>query len=160
MRRLRFGFMGAVALLCAVASPAHADAFRVGRLLCFSNARVGLIVGSTQSLRCEFRKRRSSHRYIYEGRIRRIGLDLGATRGGILTWVVLAKNSRVGPGTLRGTYVGASGNISFGPGLGANVLIGGSRRTIALQPLSVERTVGINLAAGVTRLTLRRMGRR
>ncbi|WP_347329683.1 DUF992 domain-containing protein [Afipia felis] len=55
------------------------------------------------------------------------------------TWVVFAKNSRIGPATLRGTYVEASGNISFGPGLGANVLIGGSQWTIALQPLSVER---------------------
>jgi hypothetical protein len=56
---------------------------------------------------------------------------------------------------LRGTYVGASGNASFGLGLGANVLVGGSHRTISLQPLSVEGQVGINLALGVARLTLR-----
>jgi hypothetical protein len=29
-----------------------------------------------------------------------------------------------------------------------NVLIGGSRRTIVLQPLSVERGIGVNLAVG------------
>lgn len=101
-----------------------------------------------------FHKVRPARRYIYEGRINRVGLDLGITQGGILSWAVLAKNSRIGPGTMRGTYVGASGNVAFGPGLGANVLIGGSRRSVVLQPLSVELNVGINLAVGVTRLTL------
>lgn len=51
--------------------------------------------------------------------------------------------------------MGASGSASFGLGLGANVLIGGSNRTISLQPLSVEGQVGVNLAVGVARLSLR-----
>jgi hypothetical protein len=48
----------------------------------------------------------------------------------------------------------------LGPGFGANVLIGGSRRSVVLQPLSIERSIGINLAAGVTSLTLGPRGRR
>ena len=160
MRLTRFlGAIGAIALVCAVASPARAEAFRVGRLLCFSTPRVGLIVGSTQSLRCVFHMRRSSRRYIYAGRIRRIGLDLGVTGSGTLSWAVFAKNSRIGSGTLRGNYVGASGSVALGPGFGANVLIGGSRRSVVLQPLSIERTIGINLAAGVTNLRLGARGR-
>jgi hypothetical protein len=55
---------------------------------------------------------------------------------------------------LRGTNVGAGGNASLGLGLGANVLVGGSHRTISQQPLSVEGQVGINLALGVAGLTL------
>ena len=47
------------------------------------------------------------------------------------------------------------GNVALGLGLGAKVLIGGSRRTITLQPLSVEGQIGINLALGVANLTLR-----
>jgi len=97
---------------------------------------------------------------IYVGRIRRAGIDLGATTAGVLSWAVFARNSRIGPGTLRGSFVGASGNVAVGPGLGVNVLIGGSRRTIVLQPLSVERTFGLNLAAGVTNLTLASRGTR
>ena len=89
-----------------------------------------------------------------------MGLDLGATRGGTLSWAVFARNSRIGPATLRGNYVGGSGSIAFCPGFGANVLIGGSRRTIALQPLSIERSTGINLAVGVTNLPLRAIGTR
>jgi hypothetical protein len=75
---------------CALASPANAETFRIGRLLCLSAPRVGLVVGSTQTLRCVFRARGSARRYVYEGQIRRIGLDIGATRGGSLSWAVFA----------------------------------------------------------------------
>jgi len=40
-------------------------------------------------------------------------------------------------------------------GLGANALVDGSNRTIALQPLSVTGQIGLNLAAGVASLNLR-----
>jgi hypothetical protein len=160
MRRIPFIFVGAFALFCTAALPARADTFRVGRLLCFSTPRVGLVLGSVQSLRCVFYARNPARQYIYQGRIRRVGIDLGVTTAGTLSWAVLAKNSRIGPGTLRGSYVGASGNIAIGPGLGANLLIGGSRRSVALQPVSLERSIGINLAAGVTNLTLGPRGRR
>jgi hypothetical protein len=89
------------------------------------------------------------------GRMSRIGRNIRVTTGGRLFWGVFAPTSHVGFGTLRGTYVGASGNASFGYGLGANLLVGGSNRTISLQPLSVEGQVGVNLALGVARLTLR-----
>jgi hypothetical protein len=144
------------ALMCADALPAHAETFRVGRLICASTPRVGLVLGSAQELRCVFTTTRPTRQYVYEGRIRRVGLDIGVTSAGSLSWAVFARNSRVGPGTLRGSYVGAGGNVAFGPGLGANLLIGGSRRTIALQPLSIERSIGLNLAAGITNLTLGR----
>jgi uncharacterized protein DUF992 len=70
-------------------------------------------------------------------------------------WRVFARNSQIGRGTLRGSYVGVSGSAAVGFGLGANALIGGSRRTIVLQPLSVERQIGLNLALGVAKLILR-----
>lgn len=144
----------------AIISTAAAEPFRVGRLVCTSSPRVGLVLGSAQELRCVFTATRPPRQYVYEGRIRRVGLDLGVTSAGTLSWAVFARNSRVGPGTLRGNYVGASGSLAVGPGLGANVLIGGSRRSIMLQPLSIERSIGLNLAAGVTNLTLGPRGRR
>ena len=144
------------ALISVAATPAQGEMFRAGRLLCSTSPRIGFLVGSTQSLRCVFYRRNSSSRYIYAGRIRRVGLDLGITGSGVLSWAVFAKNSRIGPGTMRGSYVGASGNVAMGLGFGANVLIGGSRRSVILQPLSTERAIGINLAATVTHLTLGR----
>jgi Protein of unknown function (DUF992) len=150
-----------LAILCAFATafagPAFAQAqpVRVGGLTCDTSARVGLVLGSRQHLRCVFRSSATGRQYNYSGTITRLGLDVGITGGGRLFWGVFAPTSHVGQGTLRGNYVGASGNASLGVGLGANILIGGSNRTISLQPLSVEGQIGINLAAGVARLTLR-----
>jgi hypothetical protein len=45
----------ASALICVVALPAHAERFRVGRLLCASTPRIGQVFGSAQDLRCVFR---------------------------------------------------------------------------------------------------------
>ena len=72
-----------------------------------------------------------------------------------MAWGVFAPASGYHHGALAGTYVGGSGSASLGVGLGANALIGGSHRSIALQPLSVEGQVGINLALGVAGLSLR-----
>jgi hypothetical protein len=58
-------------------------------------------------------------------------------------------------GALAGEYVGASGDIGLGLGVGANVLIGGSGRTFALQPVSLEGSVSVNVALGVSALKLR-----
>jgi len=141
------------ALLASAAADAKAP-FRAGTLTCDTSARVGLVLGSRQDMRCVFNAD-DGRRYAYTGLIRRLGLDIGVTRGGTLVWRVFARNSHIGRPTLRGSYVGASGNVAVGLGLGAKVLIGGSRRSIILQPLSVEGQIGLNLALGVTNLTLR-----
>jgi hypothetical protein len=157
--RVNLLLAAATVLMCA-AGPAHAERFRVGRLICIGTPRIGLVVGSTQSLRCVFHARYPPGRYVYTGRLRRLGLDLGVTSVSSLSWIVLARNSRIRPSSLRGRYVGASGKLSLGPGLGVNALIGGSRRAIMLQPLSVERSIGVSVAAGVASLTLDARGRR
>jgi Protein of unknown function (DUF992) len=141
------------ALLASAAADAR-EPFRVGTLTCDTSARVGLVLGSRQDMECVFLAV-NGRQYIYRGLIRRLGLDIGITRGGTLLWRVFARNSQIGRGTLRGSYVGASGNVALGLGLGAKLLIGGSRRSIVLQPLSVEGLIGINLALGVANLTLR-----
>ena len=46
------------------------------------------------------------------------------------------------PGCSTGTYAGATAEVSVAAGLGANVLVGGSNRTVALQPLSVQGQIG------------------
>jgi len=72
-----------------------------------------------------------------------------------MVWGVIARTGRYTPRALAGKYVGASGDIALGLGVGANVLVGGFHNSIALQPLSVEGSVGINLALGVAGLRLR-----
>ena len=85
---------------------------------------------------------------------RLIGLDVGVTAGGAMAWGVFAPTAGAELGALAGTYVGASGSVGVGVGVGANMLFGGSGRSISLQPLSVEGSVGINLSLGVSGLTL------
>jgi hypothetical protein len=144
-----------LAVLSGAATAQARPPFRVGGLTCSTGPRVGLVLGSRQDMRCVFVASATGQQYVYTGTIRRLGVDIGVTRGGTLFWAVFARNSQIGRGTLRGSYVGASGNVALGLGLGAKVLIGGSRRTITLQPLSVEGQIGINLALGVANLTLR-----
>lgn len=43
----------------------------------------------------------------------------------------------------------------MGRGLGANVLVGGSKKGFALQPLTVEGYAGVNVAAGVVQVELK-----
>jgi hypothetical protein len=71
-----------------------------------------------------------------------------------MVWAVFAGTTG-GPGFLAGDYVGASGDVAIAAGLGANVLVGGSNRTVALQPVSVSAQTGFNLAIGIADLYLR-----
>ena len=84
-----------------------------------------------------------------------VGLDLGVIAGGALAWAVFAPTQGSPRGALAGTYVGASGEVTVGVGVGENVLIGGSGRSVALQPFSVEGTAGLNVQLGLSNLELR-----
>ncbi|MGB8677464.1 MAG: DUF992 domain-containing protein, partial [Pseudolabrys sp.] len=84
-----------------------------------------------------------------------IGLNIGISAGGVFGWAVLAPTVGIPAGALAGEYVGASGDIGLGLGVGANVLIGGSGRTFALQPVSLEGSVAVDVALGVSALKLR-----
>jgi hypothetical protein len=154
MSNLRWSIAACVFLALTASASAQTSSTRVGGLTCETSARLGLLVGSRQRMRCVFRSN-TGQTYHYTGTITRLGFDVGVTGGGRLFWGVFAPSSHIGPGALRGNFVGASGNASLGLGLGANVLVGGSSRTISLQPLSVEGQVGINLALGVAGLRLR-----
>src|SRR5215471_15310158 len=127
---------------------------QVGVLSCTLSPSIGFIIASHQTMACRFSSSAPHPPEIYTGTMNTIGLDIGVTAGGVLGWAVFAPTAGPPPGGLAGVYVGGSGDVSFGIGAGANVLIGGSNRTIALQPVSVEGEVGVNLALGVSGLTL------
>jgi hypothetical protein len=127
---------------------------QVGILECRGAASVGFVVGSVTNLGCVLRAGgMPEDRYV--ATIRKVGLDLGITQETALAWGVYAPVARLGPGDLSGDYVGAQGSASVGVGLGGNVLVGGSANSIALQPLSVQGQVGLNVAAGLESLELR-----
>jgi hypothetical protein len=148
--------IGAVALALAVASldPAVAQRARSGVLDCDVAGGFGWIIGSQKSVACLYSPDRPGPQEAYTGTITKFGLDIGATSAGRMVWVVFIETT-AGRGALAGDYVGATGEATIAVGLGGNVLVGGSNRTIALQPLSVTGQSGLNLAVGVADLHLR-----
>ena len=148
----------AATLLVASLAGAHAQQpmqrVQVGILECRGGASIGFIVGSVTNLGCVLRADGlPEDRYV--ATIRKVGLDLGITQESALAWGVFAPVARLGPGDLSGDYAGAQGSASLGVGAGGNALFGGSANSIALQPLSVQGQVGINIAAGLESLELR-----
>jgi hypothetical protein len=138
---------------CPPLAAQQAGGTKVGMLTCKTSASLGLLVGSHQKLRCSFSPDNGPPEN-YVGHINRLGLDIGVKAGGVMAWGVFAPTAGLHHGALAGKYVGGSSSASLGVGLGANALIGGSHRSIALQPLSIEGQVGVNLALGVAGLTL------
>ncbi|HSI42253.1 MAG TPA: DUF992 domain-containing protein [Xanthobacteraceae bacterium] len=145
---------GAAALFLSAAPVLAADKVDAGVLVCNAGASIGMIVESKQELTCTYNPSNNGPTQRYAGTIQTIGLDLGVTGGGVMTWGVLAVTKDVLPGALAGPYGGVTGNVAIGVGVGANVLVGSSN-SFALNPISVEGNVGASLALGVAGLTLR-----
>jgi Protein of unknown function (DUF992) len=144
----------ALALATVPATAQEAGRTRVGTLICNISPGVGMIVGGQRQLSCIFASARGRARETYEGTVSTLGLDIGATSGGQLTWAVFAPTT-LRRAALAGTYVGATAGGTVGAGAGANLLVGGSDRTVALQPVSVQAQTGMNIAAGVSTMELR-----
>jgi hypothetical protein len=150
--------LAVLAFVAAVAAPAptmaQAERVKAGTLTCDISGGIGLIITSHKDVTCMFTPSQPGTREVYVGGINKFGLDLGATAGGEMVWAVYAPTTRRF-GALAGQYGGASAEATVGAGLGANVLVGGSDRTVALQPVSLQGQAGLNVAAGVAELTLR-----
>lgn len=143
----------AVALTAGAAQAAPAG-IKVGTLTCDVAAGAGFVFGSSKDLTCQYQPTRASVER-YSGSISKWGVDIGYTGKGKLIWAVMAPTSDVRPGAIEGEYAGASAQANVGIGLGANVLIGGLDKSIALQPLSVEGSTGLNVAAGIGQISLK-----
>ena len=143
------------AAFAMVVGPADAQPRRiqVGTLTCSMSASLGFIVGSQKNVNCVFRGQAGEPEEGYTGTMTTIGLDIGITTGGVIVWTVFADTNRYA-GMLAGKYGGATAEISVAAGLGANVLVGGSNRTVALQPLSLQGQIGLDVAAGIGELEL------
>ena len=144
----------AAVALTAGAGQAAPAGVKVGTLTCDVAAGAGFVFGSTKNLTCQYAPSRASVER-YSGTISKWGVDIGYTGKGKLVWAVMAPTSDVRPGAIEGEYAGATAQANVGVGLGANVLIGGLDKSIALQPLSVEGSTGLNVAAGIGQISLK-----
>jgi hypothetical protein len=147
--------IAALTATVAAAQPAAAQSnVKIGALRCEVAAGLGLIIASSKEMECRFT---SDHGFSehYWGSIRKFGLDIGQTNAGTLAWDVFAPTAGPKRHALAGDYVGVGASATIGAGLGANALVGGFGRSFTLQPLSVQQQTGLDLAGGVSSMTLR-----
>jgi len=148
---VRAALLGA-AIVGLTATAPSATPLQFGVLKCNVAPGMGFVIGSSKALSCVFHPTRGRPEY-YDGRIGRIGLDIGATGPGQFAWGVF---TAVPPGrrfALAGDYAGPGVGLALGAGGSANTLVGGNGGSISLQPLSGTST-GLNLSAGIGALTL------
>lgn len=149
--------LAALAATAAFSFPAAAQTapkVQVGVLKCTVAPYVGMVLGSVRDLSCDFLDASGKPVAKYVGKSRRLGVDLGFGGNSVLGWTVFAPTTKAAATDLSGNYAGVSADAAIGIGGGANVLLGGSTSTIALQPLSLQGSTGLNVAAGVSDLTL------
>ncbi len=155
------GLLGVgIALSVAIApvSTAVAQAAKViaGTLTCKGGPTVGLVVGSQQTMACKFNPAGKGREREFKATITKVGVDIGFKSESVLVWTVLGSSEKVPSKLLIGSYAGVSAEASVAIGAGANALVGGSDKSVVLQPLSVQGQTGLNLAVGVTGLTISR----
>ena len=144
------------ASLLAMQHNVYADDARieVGVLTCDVSGGVGLIFGSEKDMQCSFTGIDEQTEF-YTGNVKKFGLDIGETQATTISWTVLAPTTELGRGSLEGEYAGLSAEATVGVGIGANALLGGFDKSVALQPLSAQIQEGYNIAAGVGTMTLK-----
>jgi hypothetical protein len=123
-----------------------------GTLTCNVSGGMGFVFGSSKDLNCLL-TRTDGIAERYTGQIKKYGVDIGFTKEAQIVWLVFAPGN-IGPGALSGIYGGGTASATVGLGAGANVLLGGSARQVTLQPVSVEGSKGLNVAAGVAEVEL------
>jgi hypothetical protein len=151
---LRKVFLGCVVVLIPFGANAQ-NSTQIGTLSCDVSRGIGMFIVEKQALSCGFKDSRSGKVESYTGSIDEFGVALGEVASGHLVWGVVAATSGLPAGALAGTYAGVGANASIGLGAGANILVGGSDRAFSLQPISVEGQEGINIAGGITTVTLK-----
>ena len=145
-------------LIFGINTQSHAeDRIELGELECFVDEGTGFIIGSQKDISCVFTSFASEDIVDnYFGVVNKFGLDIGTTEESYIKWIVVAPtDSQFTKGFLQGDYIGAQASATFAVGLGANVLVGGSSKTFALQPVSLQTQTGLNIAAGVAEIELR-----
>ncbi len=148
--------MAAILLSTLVAIPARAAdnvTVKTGYLTCHEAGGWGFIIGSSHEIHCTFTSNNHRTEY-YTGSISKFGADIGYLQSAVILWAVAAPTTDLKPGALAGDYGGAQASLALGVGAGANVLLGGFHKSIALQPVSVEGQNGLNVAAGIEGMSL------
>jgi hypothetical protein len=138
----------------ALQAPARADTtVKTGMMTCHVSSGWGFVFGSSRDLRCIYTGNGRTEKYT--GKISKFGVDIGYQQSGVIIWAVLAPSTDLKAGALTGDYGGVTAGAAASVGGNANVLIGGSTKSISLQPVSFEGDKGVNLAVGIAAISLK-----
>ena len=143
--------LAAAMAVTAVAGGALADT-ALGGLTCerIEGTTVNLIFHSSADVRCTFAGNEGAEQWYMGETGVGLGLDLKWTKVETINFGVLSSTMEFAPegDFLSGKYAGAKADAAIGVGAGLAVLLGGSGKTIALQP-AVETSEGAGVAAGI-----------
>ncbi|MDQ6986305.1 MAG: DUF992 domain-containing protein [Mariprofundaceae bacterium] len=157
LHTLLFGLLAVMLPLQLSAAPAETSAgTKIGKLQCqtIAGSGVNLIIHSTAQVKCEFTSTAGETEH-YKGETGvALGVDLTYKKESSFTFVVLAADFKKGAYKFSGKYFGAGADATVGLGLGAGVLIGGSKKSVSLQPLGISATKGVGVSGGLTYLYL------
>ena len=158
MKRALLSLAAGAALAASAGLAQAADVgVKIGTLECHEASGAGLVFSSSRNLNCTFSGSEKGQVAHYTGKISRYGVDIGFQENAVMIWGVVSTSDHFAPGDLAGKYGGVTAQVGFAGGLGANVLLGGSRDGFALQPISIQGFNGLNLAAGVMEIELQRV---
>ena len=151
----------ALALTCGFYSDtadAAKSGVKAGVLKCQVESGWGFVFGSTRDIQCLYTPEAGTRADRYKGTIKDFGINIGYLESGVMIWIVVAPTNDVGAGALAGSYGGVSAEVAVLFGLGAKILVGGFEDSIALQPVSIQGSVGMNIALGIASLELKAAG--
>jgi len=126
---------------------------KMGYLSCNVSSGWGVIFGSSRELQCTYTPTSGVVEH-YKGEISKFGADIGYLQSGVILWMVFSPSDTIGKGALAGHYAGGTASATVGLGVGVNALMGGMHSSISLQPVSIEGSNGLNVAAGVATINL------
>ena len=153
LNKLAFGLAALMLGLGTSTAQADTASVKAGVLTCHVASGWSFVFGSSRDLHCTYRPVSGDVEH-YGGDVSKFGVDVGYSEDGVIVWTVFAPSSSVTKGALEGTYAGATAEAAFGAGGGANVLLGGSGNSIALEPVSIQGEAGLNVAAGIAAIKL------
>ena len=133
----------------------------VGVLKCTVDGGIGMILGSSKTMKCSFAPAGGGPEQFYTGKVNKVGLDIGVTEKSHITWVVFAPG-KVNHGALAGVYIGATADAAIGVGIGCGTARRGFQleRDVNGEDQLVDRHRSVATAvAGASGATGRRRGR-
>jgi len=155
-RMMMFTVLAMAVPLMGAAEDQTTKGTKLGKLECQTVAGSGtnLLIHSTVDVTCTFSSTAGETEH-YKGETGvGLGIDLSFDKEANFVFAVMAADFKKGSYKFAGKYFGAGADVTIGRGIGAGVLIGGSKKSVSLEPLGLSATKGAGVSGGLTYLYL------